>query len=91
MTRQPSPRHRREAEDFLQDRGMSGTTGAAASPPPMPVPGAGAGGVAGVPARSAFAHRGMDAAPGRPPGPALAAHAEQPGHRHRGAERHSAH
>ncbi|MFC1420740.1 hypothetical protein [Streptacidiphilus cavernicola] len=88
-TSQPSPRQQRQAEDFLHDRGLLGPT---ASMPPLPAAGSlGTGRDAAAPAAAAFAHRGMGAASVRPLVSAEAAHAEQPGHRHRGAERHSAH
>ena len=85
MTTQPSRKLQQEAEDFLHDRGLAGP---ATPVPPVPAPFATR---SPTPAAGGFPRRGMASDSGRMPGPAAAAHVEQPGHRHRGAEHHSAH
>ncbi|MFE7188237.1 hypothetical protein [Kitasatospora sp. NPDC057541] len=83
-----SPRLRRGAQDLLERRGM------AATPDTLPprlrtgVPQAAAG--AGAAGADSFRHGGRDAVTAVPHA-APAQHAELRGHRHRGAEKHSAH
>ncbi|MFJ6617231.1 hypothetical protein ACIQOW_06550 [Kitasatospora sp. NPDC091335] len=78
---------RQGAQELLERRGM-------ASPPARlaPTPGAGAASraAAGYGADETFRHGGRDA-PGTTMHAAPAMHAELKGHRHRGAEKHSAH
>ncbi|MEU3570383.1 hypothetical protein AB0E96_18460 [Kitasatospora sp. NPDC036755] len=80
-------RFRQGAEELLERRGM-------ASPPtrlaPKPSAGATSHAAAGGGLGEAFRHGGRDA-PGATMRTAPAMHAELKGHRHRGAEKHSAH
>ncbi|MER7672939.1 hypothetical protein ABTY61_31410 [Kitasatospora sp. NPDC096128] len=77
---------RRGTQELLERRGMATTPSRLG-----PKPGAGAlTAAAGNPSGDAFRHGGRDAASALPhSAPAL--HAELKGHRHRGAEKHSAH
>ncbi|MET8542510.1 hypothetical protein ABZW03_17915 [Kitasatospora sp. NPDC004799] len=78
---------RQGTQELLERRGM-------ASPPtrlaPMPSIGTMSGAAAGRGAGEAFRHGGRDV-PGATMHAAPAVHAELKGHRHRGAEKHSAH
>lgn len=78
---------RQGTQELLERRGM-------ASPParlaPMPSAGALSSAAAGRGAGESFRHGGRDA-PGVTMHTAPAMHAELKGHRHRGAEKHSAH
>ncbi|MFE4973183.1 hypothetical protein ACFRAR_13840 [Kitasatospora sp. NPDC056651] len=78
---------RQGTQELLERRGM-------ASPPtrlgPAPHAGAPAAATAGYGGGEAFRHGGRDA-PGTAVHAAPAMHAELKGHRHRGAEKHSAH
>ena len=89
MTRQPSRKHWYEAEDFLHNRGL---TASSVSASPIVTPGGAPSlGPAPGPTGPGFTHRTRGWGAGPASVPSAAMHSEQPGHRHRGAERHSAH
>ncbi|MFE2110076.1 hypothetical protein ACFXAF_30020 [Kitasatospora sp. NPDC059463] len=82
-----SPRLRRGAQELLERRGMATTPDTL---PPRLRTGAGRSASGAGTAAASFRHGGRDAATAVPHA-APAQHAELKGHRHRGAERHSAH
>ncbi|MEV7597981.1 hypothetical protein AB0O91_11440 [Kitasatospora sp. NPDC089797] len=77
---------RRGTQELLERRGMASTPARLAPEPQSGLVSA----AAGSPPGDRFRHGGRDAASAVPHS-APAAHAELKGHRHRGAEKHSAH
>ncbi|TWG00537.1 hypothetical protein [Kitasatospora viridis] len=99
MTKRPTAtgRLRRGTQDLLERRGMLTAAdrprlvGPFLHTTPQPAKGAGYGGYAALGAEGPFAHGGQRGTEERARTGALPAHAELKGHRHRGAEHHSAH
>lgn len=92
MAARQSKKLRRSAEDLLRRTGMSGAVSGTGMPGtmPRPMPGMGGPGAAG-PMFAAFAHHAADDRRTQRAGSRMAAaHDLVPGHRHRGAEQHSA-
>ncbi|RAG82648.1 hypothetical protein DN069_26365 [Streptacidiphilus pinicola] len=92
MAARQSKKLRRSAEDLLRRTGMSGAITDAGTPGAMPRPMSGMGGPgAAGPMNAAFAHHAADDRRAQRTGSRMAAaHDLVPGHRHRGAEQHSA-
>ncbi|MFC5663675.1 hypothetical protein ACFP3U_11855 [Kitasatospora misakiensis] len=82
-----SDKLRRGTQDLLERRGMATAPGTAPARPGAGGAQSAGGGSAGA---AAFRHGGRDSATAVPRS-APAQHAELKGHRHRGAEKHSAH
>jgi hypothetical protein len=90
MAARQSKKLRRSAEDLLRRTGMSGTVADTTEWLPKPLPGT-AGRAGAGPANNAFAHHAAgDRRTQWPVSRMAAAHDLVPGHRHRGAEQHSA-
>jgi hypothetical protein len=90
MAAHQSKKLRRSAEDLLRRTGMTNTPTGGAEWMSMPMPGA-AGRTATGPMTPAFAHHAAADRRGQWSGSRMAAaHDLVPGHRHRGAEQHSA-
>jgi hypothetical protein len=95
MAARQSKKLRRDAEDLLRRKGMMATPGTpgmpGTAPGSSPAAGSGVTRVAGAgPTATPFAHHAAGAKRGRAQSPMAAAHDLVPGHRHRGAEQHSA-
>lgn len=91
MEAHQSKKLRRDAEDLLRRKGMMAMPGMPGAMEWTPAAGSGMPRTAGAgPMATPFAHHAAAAKRSRAQSPLAAAHDLVPGHRHRGAEQHSA-